>query len=162
LPLGCLTFYLLIKGENIMTNTAITLHRPGLLGRTVFDDVFNNFFNDFPNLLQQTTQGYPVTDIYQNEKGDTVMEFALAGFKKEDLSIEVLPEKKAITVSARHSVPAEAPTGKRIARRSFEKTYVNFDNNLDLSSISAEFENGLLCIVVSKRPEVEPISVKIS
>jgi HSP20 family protein len=145
-----------------MTNTAITLHRPGLLGRTVFDDVFNNFFNDFPNLLQQTTQGYPVTDIYQNEKGDTVMEFALAGFKKEDLSIEVLPEKKAITVSARHSVPAEAPTGKRIARRSFEKTYVNFDNNLDLSSISAEFENGLLCIVVSKRPEVEPISVKIS
>ena len=145
-----------------MTNTAITLHRPGLLGRTVFDGVFNNFFNDFPSLLQQTTQGYPVTDIYQNEKGDTVMEFALAGFKKEDLSIEVMPEKKAITVSAHHSVPAEVPTGKRIARRSFTKTYVDFDNNLDLSSISASFENGLLCITVPMRPEAEPLKVEIS
>ena len=143
-----------------MTKTAITLHRPSLLGRNVFDDVFNHVLNDFPQLMQQSTRGYPVSDIYQNEKGDTVMEFALAGFSKKDLAIEVKPEKRSITVRA-ESKSDDQESNRRIARRSFEKTYVNFDNNLDLTAVSAEFENGLLCINVPIRPEAEPISVKI-
>jgi len=143
-----------------MTNTAITLHRPSLLGRNVFDDAFDAFFSDFPTLLRQTTQGYPVSDIYQNEKGDTVMEFALAGFSKKDLAIEVKPEKRSITVRA-ESKSDDQESNRRIARRSFEKTYVNFDNNLDLTCVSAEFENGLLCITVPVRPEVKPVAIKI-
>lgn len=143
-----------------MTKTAITTYRPGLLGSRIFDDVFDNFFNDYPTLLRQTTQGYPVTDIYQNKKGDTVMEFALAGFSKEELSIEVKPEKGSITVRAKSSSDEE-DLNRRIARRSFEKTYVNFDNNLDLTCVAAKFENGLLCIIVSARSEAEPISIKI-
>jgi len=143
-----------------MTNTAITLHRPSLLGRSVFDDAFDSFFTDFPTLLRQTTQGYPVSDIYQNEGGDTVMEFVLAGFSKKDLSIEVKSEKRSITVRA-DSKSEEEPSNRRIARRSFEKTYVNFDNNLDFTSISAEFENGLLSIIVPVRPEAEPLTIKI-
>ena len=145
-----------------MTNTAITLHRPSLLGRRVFDDVFDNFFNDFPSLLRQTTQGYPVSDIYQNETGDTVMEFALAGFSKKDLSVEIKPEKRSITVRAQSNSSEEEDSNRRIARRSFEKTYVNFDNNLDLSSVTANFENGLLYITVPVRPEIEPLKIKIS
>ena len=144
-----------------MTNTAITLHRPSLLGRNVFDDVFNHVLSDFPQLMQQATRGYPVSDIYQNEKGDTVMEFALAGFAKGDLSIDVKPEKRSITVRAESKSSEDEDSNRRIARRSFEKTYVNFDNNLDLTAVSAEFENGLLCINVPVRPEAEPITVKI-
>ena len=144
-----------------MTNTAITLHRPSLLGRNVFDDVFNHVLSDFPQLMQQATRGYPVSDIYQNEKGGTVMEFALAGFAKDDLSIDVKPEKRSITVRAESKSSEDEDSNRRIARRSFEKTYVNFDNNLDLTAVSAEFENGLLCINVPVRPEAEPITVKI-
>ena len=140
-----------------MTNTAITLHRPSLLGSRVFDDVFDNFFNDFPTLLRQTTQGYPVADIYGNEDGDTVLEFALAGFSKENLSIDV----QSITVRADTNLEEGDDANRRIARRSFEKTYVNYDNNLDLSAISADFENGLLTIVVPRRPEAKPIAIKI-
>ena len=137
-----------------------TLHRPSLLGRSVIDDVFNSMLSDFPQMLQQSTRGYPVSDIYQNSKGDTVMEFALAGFSKEDLSVDVKPEKRSITVRAGTQESEEEST-RRIARRSFEKTYVNFDNNLDLTSVSAAYENGLLCITVPVRPEVEPISIEI-
>ena len=143
-----------------MTNTAITLHRPSLLGRNVFDSIFNHVLDDFPQLIQQSTRGYPVSDIYQNEKGDTVMEFALAGFSKDDLSIDIKPEKRSITVRA-ESKSNEEDSNRRIARRSFEKTYVNFDNNLNLSAVTAEFENGLLCITVPIRPEAEPITIKI-
>ena len=141
--------------------TAITLHRPSLLGRSVFDDIFNNVLDDFPQLIQQSTRGYPVSDIYQNENGDTVMEFALAGFSKEELSIEVKPDKHSITVRA-SSQANDEKSNRRIARRSFEKTYVNFDNNLDLSSVSASFDNGLLEITVPLRPEKEPLKIEIS
>ena len=141
-----------------MTTTLAT-YRPGLLGRTVIDDVIDNFFVDFPQHLKRTTSGYPVADIYRNEVGDTVMEFALAGFTKEDLSIEVKTEKRSITVSAIAS--SEPGDNRRIARRGFQKTYVNYDDNLDLSSVEAAFENGLLSVTVPARPEVKPVTVNI-
>jgi HSP20 family molecular chaperone IbpA len=131
------------------------------LGRTVFDDVFDNFFTDFPQHLKRSTQGYPVADIYTAEGGSTVMEFALAGFDREDLSIEVKPEKRSITVSATTGVDSESETGRRIAKRNFQKTYINYDDNLDLSNLSASFENGLLTVTVPTRPEVHPLKIDI-
>ncbi len=49
-----------------MKNT-LTTYRPGLLGRNVIDDVFDSFFVDFPRHLKQTTQGYPVADIFRDD-----------------------------------------------------------------------------------------------
>jgi HSP20 family molecular chaperone IbpA len=145
--------------EKIMS-TAISTFRPGLLGRGVIEDVFDNFFSDFPSHLRRSTQGYPVADIYRDSEGNTVMEFALAGFTKDDLTIEVKPEKRSITVSAETVVAAE--DARRIARRSFQKTYVNYDDNLDLSGAEASFENGLLMVCVPQRPEVTPVTIKIT
>ena len=78
-----------------MTN-AMATYRPGLLGRGVFDDVFDNFFTDFPRHLRQTTSGYPVTDIYNDESGNTVMEFALAGIFENGLLIITVPKRVEI------------------------------------------------------------------
>jgi len=143
-----------------MTN-AIATYRPGLLGSGVFDDVFDNFFTDFPRHLRQTTSGYPVTDIYNDENGNTVMEFALAGFSRSDLNVDVQPERRSITVSATSSDNLDSEASRRIAKRNFQKTYVNYDDNLDISNVSAIFENGLLTITVPKRPEIQPISINI-
>jgi len=141
-------------------NTAMTTYRPGLLGRSVFDDAFNNFFTDFPRHMRQSTRGYPVADIYRNGEGDTVMEFALAGFAKDELAVEIQPDKRTITVSA-NSEAEDNSNSRRIARRSFTKTYVNYDDNLDLSLANAGFENGLLTVTVPQRPEVKPMTVNI-
>ncbi len=143
-----------------MTTTTLTTYRPSLLGRNVFEDIFDSML-DFPQLMQKTTQGYPVADIYREEGGNTIMEFALAGFSKEDLNIEIRPEKKSITVSAECSADDSRSNSRRIARRSFTKTYVNYDNNLDLNGTTAEFENGLLRLVVPTRPEAKPLRVEI-
>lgn len=143
-----------------MKNT-LTTYRPGLLGRNVIDDVFDSFFVDFPRHLKQTTQGYPVADIFRDDNGNTVMEFALAGFKKEELSIDIRPDKRSITVAANSNVD-EGDNSRRIARRSFTKTYVNYDNNLDLSNTVASYENGLLTVIVPQRTEVQPVSICIS
>ena len=141
----------------------IIAYRPSMLSTGVFDSFFSDFFADFPRHLQQSTSGYPVADIYTDENGSTVLEFALAGFSKSDLKVDVRPDKKSITVAA-NAEPASndsSETSRRIARRSFTKTYVNYDNNLDLSSVKASFENGLLTVTVPKRAEIKPVEVEI-
>ena len=140
--------------------TTLTTYKPGLLGRSVFDDIFDSML-DLPALMDRTTQGYPVADMYRDDKGDTVLEFALAGFSKNDLVVEVKPEKNTITVSANQSQDEDKSINRRIARRSFSKTYVNYDNNLDLNMTTAEFENGLLRLVLPQRPEAKSLTVKI-
>lgn len=111
--------------------------------------------------MQESTQGYPVADIYREEDGSTILEFALAGFRKEDLSVDVKPDKRSITVCGQ-SDGQDNEKRKRIARRNFTKTYVNFDNNLDLSGAVATFENGLLTVKVPQRPELKPLSIEIT
>ena len=138
---------------------AITTYRPGLLGHKVINEVFDNFFNDFPTHLKASTQGYPVADIYRDDDGSTVLEFALAGFKKKELAIDIQPDKRSITITGK---AGEGNSKRqRIARRNFTRTYVNYDNNLDLSSAKAQFENGLLTVRVPQRPEVKPVSIDI-
>jgi len=142
-------------------NKALTTIRPGLLGRNVLDDVFDPFFVDFPRHLKQTTQGYPVADIFRDDNGNTVLEFALAGFKREELTIDIRPDKRSITVAANSNIE-EGDSSRRIARRSFTKTYVNYDNNLDLSATEAAYADGLLTVTVPQRAEAQPVQISIA
>ena len=139
---------------------AITIRRPGLLGHNVINEVFDNFFNDFPTHLKASTQGYPVADIYRDDDGSTVLEFALAGFKKKELAIDIQPDKRSITITGQAN--EENSKRQRIARRNFTRTYVNYDNNLDLSLAQAHFENGLLTVRVPPRPEAKPVTIQIN
>jgi|TARA_R110000824_G_scaffold238937_7_gene427660 HSP20 family molecular chaperone IbpA len=129
------------------------------MGRGVFDDFFDNFYEDFSSLQKKTMQGYPVADIFTDKDGNTVLEFALAGFNKNDLHVDVRPEKQSITVSA--NTENIEDNNRRIARRGFSKTYVNYDNNLDLANALASYKDGLLTIEVPRRPEAQPLSIEI-
>ena len=142
-------------------NAITTMPRPGLLGHNVMANLVKSYFNeDFSSHLRQSTQGYPVADIYRDDDGSTVLEFALAGFKRKELSIDVQPDKRTITVAG--TANDENEKRQRIARRNFTRTYVNYDDNLDLSSATASFENGLLSVRVPQRPEIKPLSINIS
>lgn len=143
-------------------NNAIATYRPSLLGRSVFDDIFDSML-DMPTLLNKTTKGYPVVDIYKNDDGSTVMEFALAGFNKENLHVDIYPDKRSIEVSADSHGDEESSSfeNRRIARRAFHRTFVNYDNNLDLASAEAHYDNGLLRINLPVIEEAAPINVKI-
>ena len=138
---------------------AITTYRPGLLGHKVINEVFDSFFNDFPTHLRASTQGYPVADIYRDDDGSTILEFALAGFKRKELAIDIQPDKRSITITGQ--VDENNEKRQRIARRNFTRTYVNYDDNLDLAQAKASFENGLLTVKVPQRPEMKPVSISI-
>ena len=140
-----------------MTN--ITLRAPAVLGRTAFDQLFEQFFQDPRPLVKRTTDGYPLTDVYRDGDDNQIIEMALAGFNKDDLEIEV----KENTISIRHETETKADERppRRIARRSFTKTFVDYNNTLNLSKTEASFENGLLVIKIPQRSEKNAVQIKI-
>ena len=89
-----------------------------------------------------------------------VMEFALAGFSKEDLSIEISENKITISHQSQPWKGEDRPA-RRIARRSFSKTFIDYNNQLDLLKAEATFENGLLTIMLPLREEIKPVCIDI-
>ncbi len=141
-----------------MTN--ITLRAPAVLGRTAFDQLFEQFFQDPRPLVKRTTDGYPLTDVYRDQDENQIIEMALAGFNKDDLQIEV----KENTISICHEAEpwkGESKPPRRIARRSFTKTFVDYNNTLNLSKTEASFENGLLTVKIPQRSEKQAVQIKI-
>ena len=130
---------------------------PSLLGRGVWDDLFTTFFNEPDVLVRRSTEGYPVSDIFTDDSGNSVIECALAGFSKDQLSIEAKDGR--ITIIADGGTDAD--DGRRIARRSFNRTYVDHSGKLDLSNAQASFENGLLRVTVPPTPEASATTIKI-
>jgi HSP20 family molecular chaperone IbpA len=114
-----------------------------------------------------------LTDIYNDEEGNQIIEMALAGFSKDQIDIEVLDNRIIIgssikqnkeeqiqdmeeAFSALESEFDNLPVStykRRIARRQFKKTFVDYDNQLDLENCEASFVDGLLRITIRKDKE---------
>ena len=54
-----------------------------------------------------------------------------------------------------------AESNRRIARRSFKKTFVDYSNKLSLADSDATFEDGLLMITVPPVIEAQPVIIEI-
>ena len=130
---------------------------PNLLGRSVWDDVFTTLFDEPTSLVRRSTEGYPVTDLYCDKEGNSVIECALAGFSKDQLAIEAKDGRITITAGGGN----DDETSRRIARRSFSRTYVDHSGTLDLSAAQATFDNGLLRVIVPPSPEAQPTTITI-
>ena len=141
--------------------TAITLRTPAIMGRTMFDQIFDQFFDDPRSMIKQSTDGYPLTDIYKDEEDNQVIEMALAGFSKEDVNIQIKENTITIKSNAKSKDQSKFGLARRIARRSFSKTFVDYHNQLNFRESIANFENGLLKITIPQREEVKPFEIKI-
>lgn len=140
--------------------TALTLRTPSLMGRTAFDQMFNQFFGDTGDMIKQSTSGYPITDIYKDENDNHIIEMALAGFTKEDIVIEVKENKISINHQAEPWQGEDRPK-RRIAKRSFNRTFIDYNNRFNLVGASATFENGLLQITVPLKDEAKSRTITI-
>ena len=140
--------------------TGLTFRTPALLGRSTFDQIFDQFFND-PVLIKQSTTGYPLTDIYKDESSNQIIEMALAGFTKDELCVEV--KENTINISADNKLSnAGGAHERRIARRSFKKTFVDYHNQLDFGNTTVTFENGLLRISIPPQQETKAVEITIA
>lgn len=128
----------------------------------VLDSVFNEFFNnDFPvSFRNGYLQKSPAVNIAESTDAYRI-EVAAPGLGKEDFEVKV--ENDVLTISAKKEAKAEQ-AGETYTRREFN--YFEFKRNFHLpetvdgNGIKASYENGVLNVVLEKKPEAKPQPVR--
>ena len=111
----------------------------------------DDFFDDFMVSERANT---PKCDIYEKDNKYHI-EMDIPGFKKEDIRLKV--ENNYLTVSAKKNNEVEDKSKKYIRR---ERSFSKFERSIylgdaDEDSISAEYKDGMLKVVVPKIEEKE-------
>ncbi len=123
-----------------------------------FDNMFNEFFNnDFPvSFRNGYLQKSPAVNVVENDDFYRI-ELAAPGLEKGDFEVKV--ENDLLEISAKKENKQEE-NGEKFTRREFN--YFEFKRNfhlpetVDANSIKANYENGVLKVVLEKKPEAKP------
>lgn len=117
-----------------------------------FIDYFNNIVADFnkPFFMYDndlgTNSGFPKYNIISGETDNLrILEIALAGYKKEDIKIEVIKNKIRVFCDKVQDENKESEIYRGIAKRTFESVWQAGPNN-SIEVLSAEMVDGILTI----------------
>jgi len=115
-----------------------------------YGSLLNNFFTEGLTPKRNLTKFHPQVDAIETEK-DFQIQVALPGFKKEDIHLEFQEGK--LTISGERKFNTEKKENKY---HFIETNYGNFNrsfflpDNINEGAIEANFENGILAVVVPK------------
>ena len=131
--------------------------RPGRVS-SHFPSIFSDdIWGEFDKLFSTATKAFPAsTSIpYDVKRYDdkTVVEFAVAGFKKSDIGIEV--ENGIISIRGQITSDKKDPAEfmrKGISKRNFEYSF-SLSEWVDEDGINANVEDGILSVVIPNKPE---------
>jgi HSP20 family protein len=125
----------------------------------VFNDIFENFFND-AFISDRIVSRVPAVNISETDNHYHI-ELAAPGLKKEDFKIDV--DHNVLTISAeKQTEQTENNDNKKYNKR--EYSYTSFARSFTLpesaddGSIDATYTDGVLKIDVAKREEAKAIS----
>ena len=143
---------------------------PSLFSSNVWDGFWNDFdttMGDVDRIWQSSTVPHDVIQ-HKDESGNIVateMKYALAGFDKSDIMIEVDDNELCIKVERSEETKEEDAKKeylhRGLAKRRMEWSYV-LNNRVDRENITSVYENGMLKVKVPLFPqkEVKTIEVK--
>ena len=149
-------------------SSGLSLTRDELL--TPFDSFINEFFNQQMNLSKSfpndffTKGSYPKVNV-ADLKDKILIEAAVPGMKKSDISVEV--NENILTLSGKSSqnntITDKEYVRRELKRSKFSRSFA-LAENLDLENITATCSDGILSLSVPKRVEEksEPSSRFIS
>ena len=136
-----------------------------LVMSTTFDDMFKRFNELFSSDRLDFAQVFPPMNVfYQADNKAVQIEMALAGYKKDELNIEV--EENRIVISGK---PAEEEKKEgqyfkqKIRKQEFKRAY-EIPNTYDLEKAEVTYEDGILSITVPAKevqlPEKKVLAIK--
>lgn len=136
------------------------LYDNGFWGTSFFDD-FNNIFKEQleKSSLSSYQSNFPPMDMILDEAtGNLELIFALAGFDKKEIDIQ-LEDGGFLKISGKKE-ETEKPETKRIVRkgireRDFECRY-QLPSKFNLADTAAVFENGILTLSIPVMEEAKP------
>ena len=109
---------------------------------------------------QQFNTPYPYNS-YRDQEGNSILEFALAGFSKNDIDIELVNNRLKLKVEfVEHDKEEKQYFVKGIARRKMECAF-NLSETCDVDNLTSTFENGMLKIVIpTKQPKSHKVAIQ--
>ena len=128
------------------------------------EEMFNELWRNWPtSWLSDTSRPMwrPAMDVIENENDYTVR-IDLPGMKPEDVKVEI--EDHVLTISGEmgDTVEREGDRYHYRERRygAFQRS-VQLPNTVDTEKIEANFENGVLNIVLPKLPQAQPKQIEV-
>lgn len=129
-----------------------------------FDRLFRNIFNDdFDGFFVKPLNNNfsPAVNVVEG-KENFRLEFAVPGFAKNDFNVKL--DNNLLTVSAEKKNEAskedENYTMREFSHASFSRTFT-MPETVDASKIAAEYNDGILKLVLPKKEEVKQKSLEI-
>ncbi|MBN2778477.1 MAG: Hsp20/alpha crystallin family protein [Bacteroidales bacterium] len=118
--------------------------------------IFDAFFNDSAEISENSVLfTRPDFNVYETEK-EFVVEAAVPGLEKKDFNIEV--NDNVLQISSEKEAKEEKKEQKFYYRGfcygSFKKSY-SLPDNVDKDKIAANYENGILKVVIPKDKEAK-------
>ena len=104
------------------------------------DDYINKFFNE-------TQQNYPPYNIIQVKNSESVLEIALAGFKKKEVNVYTEYGKLFVEGKKEEKKTESEYFHQGLAQRSFKRAWALSD---DFEVRDVKFEDGLLTVKLGK------------
>jgi HSP20 family molecular chaperone IbpA len=103
-------------------------------------------------------------NVYTDKQGNTILEFAIVGAEKEDISVVVSGQTLKIEAMTPKIFDKEETTEfyqKKIAQRSLKKRYT-LHESVDADSIKSLYKNGLLRVEIPlKKEEARDLIVEV-
>ena len=132
-------------------------------GKSTFDDFFSPVLTRFAGhdgAEAATATWSPAADIAQTEDSYSLT-VDLPGLSREDIDVTV--EDHVLTLSGERRIEREGQSMDRIERvhGRFARRF-HLPTDIDASAVSAEFENGVLSIVIPKAEDTKARKIEIA
>ncbi|MHC6203137.1 Hsp20/alpha crystallin family protein [Breznakiellaceae bacterium SP9] len=154
---------------------AMTMYRPMNFENAIgdLDRYFGSLFGDSPlsqanrilDAANKVSGRLPAMDIRETENG-FLLEAELPGYEEADIQIHL--DGRLLTIESKKEGETSEGTkadGNYLIRerrsRSFSRSF-QLPENADSEAISASFKNGLLCLNISKKVEVQKKVIEIN
>jgi HSP20 family protein len=136
--------------------------------KTYMDRVFDtdHFFNDFwpwASIEDRRSYGEALkVNIVENEDNYTLTA-EVPGMKEKDIDLEIKDGRMTLKGQVEESQEKEQDhyRMKEFSRRSFERSFTIGDG-IDQDNVSAKLDNGVLTVVLPKKEEAKPKTVKVA
>lgn len=138
--------------------TTVKFNQPNLRN---LDSFIDSLLSDLP-ATKNSNLSFPAVNIIESAD-DYLLEFNVAGRKKEDFKITV--DKNILTVSFEKN-EENKEEGKQFIKRefitqSFKRSFT-LDEKINADNIDAKYENGILFLTLPKKEEVKIVPKEIS
>jgi len=125
----------------------------------LFEDAVSTARTEEKDMISSTWA--PAVDIYEDEK-QLVLTAELPGINEKDVDIKI--EDNTLSIHGERKLEKETrEENYHRIERAYGSFYRSFTlpNHIDQDKIQAEHENGVLKIIMPKKPELQPRKVKI-